>query len=113
MTRCQFYLRFNCQKNTVLEGDKNIVPHFVKSPGELYPLPKVLSRAPNACLFYMPCIISPDGQRHIQLLSNKDGIVTPMVLDYERSTNRLLVVNRSDITFLYDVSRGKYNHNTT
>jgi hypothetical protein len=39
---------------------KNIVPHFVMSRGELYTLPKVLSRAPNLCLFYMPCIILGD-----------------------------------------------------
>ena len=52
-------------------------------------------------------VISPDGQRHRQLLSNKDGLVNPMVLDYDRSTDRLLVVNQSDIAFLYDVSRGQ------
>jgi DNA-binding beta-propeller fold protein YncE len=52
-------------------------------------------------------VISPDGQRHKQLLSSKDGLVEPHVLDYERSTNKLLVVNRSDIAFLFDVSRGQ------
>ena len=50
-------------------------------------------------------VISPDGQRHRQLLSSNDGLVIPQVLDYERSTNRLLVVNKSDTAFLYDVSR--------
>jgi hypothetical protein len=38
-------------------------------------------------------VISPDGQRHRQLLFNRDGLVNPMVLDYDRSTDRLLVVN--------------------
>ena len=52
-------------------------------------------------------VISPDGQRHKQLLSSKDGLVNPHVLDYERSTNKLLVVNRRDIAFLFDVSRGQ------
>jgi hypothetical protein len=52
-------------------------------------------------------VISPDGQRHRQLVSSKDGIVKPNVLDYERSTNMLLVVNQSGIAFLYDVSRGQ------
>jgi DNA-binding beta-propeller fold protein YncE len=52
-------------------------------------------------------VISPDGQRHKQLLSSKDGLVEPHVLDYERSTNKLLVVNRRDIAFLFDVSRGQ------
>jgi hypothetical protein len=40
-------------------------------------------------------------------LSSKDGLVLPKVLDYERSTNRLLVVNQSDTAFLFDVSRGQ------
>jgi hypothetical protein len=52
-------------------------------------------------------VISPDGERHKQLLSSKDGLVNPHVLDYERSTNKLLVVNRNDIAFLFDVSRGQ------
>ena len=52
-------------------------------------------------------VISPDGQRHKQLLSSKDGLVQPHVLDYERSTNRLLVVNKSGTAFLFDVSRGQ------
>jgi hypothetical protein len=46
-------------------------------------------------------VISPDGQRHRQLLSSKDGLVKPRVLDYERSTSRLLVTDKSDIAFLY------------
>jgi DNA-binding beta-propeller fold protein YncE len=52
-------------------------------------------------------VSSPDVQRHKQLLSSKDGLVEPHVLDYERSTNKLLVVNRSDTAFLFDVSRGQ------
>ena len=50
-------------------------------------------------------VISPDGQRHRQLLSNKDGLVSPIVLDYDRSTNNLLVVNDSGTAFLFDVTR--------
>ena len=50
-------------------------------------------------------VISSDGQRHRQLLSNKDGLVDPVVLDYDRSTNNLLVVNDSDTAFLFDVTR--------
>ena len=52
-------------------------------------------------------VISPDGQRHRQLLSTTDGLVEPRVLDYDRSTDRLLVVNQSGIAFLYDVSKRK------
>ena len=32
-------------------------------------------------------VISSDGQRHRQLLSNKDGLMSPVVLDYDRSTS--------------------------
>ena len=52
-------------------------------------------------------VISPDGQRHRQLLSSKDGLSYPCVLDYDRSTNRLLVVNKSSTAFLFDVTRGQ------
>ena len=50
-------------------------------------------------------VISSDGQRHRQLLSSKDGLVRPAVLDYNRSTNNLLVVNDNDTAFLFDVTR--------
>jgi DNA-binding beta-propeller fold protein YncE len=52
-------------------------------------------------------VISPDGQRHRQLLSSKDGLSYPHVLDYDRSTNRLLVVNNSSSAFLFDVTKGQ------
>ena len=51
-------------------------------------------------------VISPDGQLHRQLLSPKDGLSHPIVLDYDRYTNSLLVVNRSSTAFLFDVTRG-------
>jgi DNA-binding beta-propeller fold protein YncE len=52
-------------------------------------------------------VISPDGQRHRQLLSSKDGLSYPRLLDYDKSTNRLLVVNKSGTAFLFDVTRGQ------
>jgi DNA-binding beta-propeller fold protein YncE len=52
-------------------------------------------------------VFSPDGQRHRQLLSSKDGLSYPRVLDYDRSTNRLLVVNNSRTAFLFDVTVGQ------
>jgi len=51
-------------------------------------------------------VISHDGQRHRQLVSSKDGLSHPIVLDYDKSTNRLLVVNESSAAFLFDVTRG-------
>jgi WD40 repeat protein len=52
-------------------------------------------------------VISPDGQRHRQLLSSKDGLINPRVLYYDRSTNRLLVGNNSSAAFLFDVATGR------
>ena len=52
-------------------------------------------------------VISPDGQRHRQLLTSNDGLSCPRVLDYDKSTNRLLVVNQNSTTFLFDVTRGQ------
>ena len=52
-------------------------------------------------------VISSDGKRHRQLLSYKDGLRNPRVLDYDRSTNRLLVVKQSRSAFLFDVTRGQ------
>jgi hypothetical protein len=52
-------------------------------------------------------VISPDGQRHRQLLSPTDGLSAPNVLNYDQSTNRLLVVNQSSTAFLFDVTRGQ------
>ena len=52
-------------------------------------------------------LFSPDGQRHRQLLSDKDGLANPNVLDYDKSTDRLLVVNNGITAFLFDVARGQ------
>jgi DNA polymerase III psi subunit len=49
-------------------------------------------------------VISPDGQRHRQVLSAGDGLVNPRVLDYDKATNRLLVVNESESAFLFEVT---------
>ena len=51
-------------------------------------------------------VISPDGQHHRQLLASKDGLPYPHVLDYDTSTNRLLIVNKRSTAFLFDVTRG-------
>jgi DNA-binding beta-propeller fold protein YncE len=53
-------------------------------------------------------VISPDGKHHRQLLSSMDGLSCPIVLDYDKSDNRLLVVNHQGSTaFLFDVTRGQ------
>ena len=52
-------------------------------------------------------VISPDGQRHRQVLSAGDGLVNPRVHDYDKATNILLVVNESESAFLFEVTRRK------
>ena len=52
-------------------------------------------------------VISSDGQRHRQLLFDKVDQEYPTVLDCNRSTNRLLVVNLERTAFLFDVTRGQ------
>ena len=52
-------------------------------------------------------VISPDGQRNSQLLSSKDGLKEPRVLDYDKYINRLLVVNTNGTAFLFDVTVGQ------
>jgi DNA-binding beta-propeller fold protein YncE len=52
-------------------------------------------------------VISPDGQRHRQLLSSTDGLSVPVVLDYNKYTNRLLVVNKRSTAFMFDVTVGQ------
>ena len=41
-------------------------------------------------------VISPDGQRRRQLLSSNNDLSNPSVLDYDKSTSRLSVVNQSE-----------------
>ncbi|CAC5397610.1 unnamed protein product [Mytilus coruscus] len=48
-------------------------------------------------------VITPDGQRHRQLLSSRDGLSGPSVLHYDQSNDKLLVVNMLDKAFLFDV----------
>jgi hypothetical protein len=52
-------------------------------------------------------VISHDGQCHRQLSYSRDGLSVACVLDYDKSTNRLLVVNVSESAFLFDVTRGQ------
>ena len=58
-------------------------------------------------------VISPHGQRHRQLLSSKNGLVNPRLLEYNKSTNRLLVVNVNESAFLFDVTVGQQRKSRT
>ncbi|CAG2246605.1 unnamed protein product [Mytilus edulis] len=48
-------------------------------------------------------VISPDVQRCRQFLSREDGLSGPQVLHYDQSTNQLIVANRANHAFLFDV----------
>jgi hypothetical protein len=77
----------------VLQGPRGI---SLDNDGNLY----VVGHRSNNLM-----VISPDGQRYRQLLSSTDGLVNPFVLDYDKSTNMLLVVNEERTAFLFDVTR--------
>ncbi|XP_063397763.1 E3 ubiquitin-protein ligase TRIM71-like [Mytilus trossulus] len=48
-------------------------------------------------------VISTDGQRYRQLLSEKDGLHCPSAVEYDRTNNKLLVADRYGSAFVYDV----------
>ncbi|XP_063448398.1 uncharacterized protein LOC134727931 [Mytilus trossulus] len=48
-------------------------------------------------------VISSDGRRYRQLLSKKDGLDSPTVVEYDQSNNKLLVANNFGNTFVYEV----------
>ncbi|XP_063400761.1 uncharacterized protein LOC134685195 [Mytilus trossulus] len=50
-------------------------------------------------------IISPDGQKHRELLTTKDGLDNPWSINFEKETNQLLVANRYSKAFLFNVTR--------
>jgi DNA-binding beta-propeller fold protein YncE len=98
VTCCDLHgtIQWEFKDERVLQGPFGI---SVDNDGNLY----VVGYSTNSVV-----VISPDGQRHRQLLSSKDGLSKPTVLDYDKSTNRLLVVNESSTAaFLFDVTRGQ------
>ncbi|CAC5389025.1 unnamed protein product [Mytilus coruscus] len=51
-------------------------------------------------------VISPDGNKHIVLLSGKDGLKQPQALFFDRKNNNLLISNKTNDAFIYNVSNG-------
>ena len=91
MTCCDLHgtTQWKFKDNRVLRGPLGI---SVDNDGNVY----VVGFSSNNVV-----VISPDGQRHSQLSSSNDGL---RVLDYDRSTNRLLVSNESSTACLFDVT---------
>jgi DNA-binding beta-propeller fold protein YncE len=79
----------------VLEDPRGI---YVDNNGNVYVV---------GCISNNAVVFSPDGQRHRQMLSSEDDLVSPRVLDYDKSTNVLLVVNESESAFLFEVTMGQ------
>ncbi|CAG2231469.1 unnamed protein product [Mytilus edulis] len=48
-------------------------------------------------------VISPDGQRHREVLTANDGLFNPVALHYSGLNNQLLVANFNDTAFLFDL----------
>ncbi|XP_063448254.1 uncharacterized protein LOC134727794 [Mytilus trossulus] len=53
----------------------------------------------------MVVVISPDGTKHRVLLSKKDGIKNPQALCFDQKSNKLLIANKCNDAFLYNVSK--------
>ncbi|XP_052081879.1 uncharacterized protein LOC127719680 [Mytilus californianus] len=49
-------------------------------------------------------VLSADGQQNRQLLSEKDGLLKPYAICYDKNKNRLLIFNRKNTGFLFDVA---------
>ena len=77
----------------VLQGSRGI---SVDNDGNVYVV---------GCSSNNVVVISPDGQHHRQVLYAGDGLMNSRVLDYDKATNRLLVVNKSESAFLFEVTR--------
>jgi DNA-binding beta-propeller fold protein YncE len=95
----------NTNSNTVICCDLHGTTQWeLKGNRDLY-YPLGISVDTDGNMYVVGCqsnnvmVISPDVQRHRQLLTSKDGLGSPRVLDYDRSTNRLLVVNQSSTLF--------------
>jgi hypothetical protein len=103
VTRCDSYgtTQWRFRDTRVLQGPLGI---SVDNDGNVYVVGHISSNV---------VVISPDGQRHRELLSSKDGLTQPTVLDYDKSTNILLVVNQTSTAFLFDVTRGQYEKSRT
>ncbi|XP_071123422.1 uncharacterized protein [Mytilus edulis] len=48
-------------------------------------------------------VISPDGQRHREVLTASDGLMIPVSLHYSGQNNQLLVANFSNTAYTFDV----------
>ena len=61
-------------------------------------------------LLFSYCPLVTSNRKAVQLLFTTNNLLVdlsyPRVLNYDQSTNRLLVVNRGGTAFLFDITRG-------
>jgi hypothetical protein len=101
----------NCDTHTVTCCDLHGTTQWEFNDEHVLQGPRGISVDQDGNVYVAGCIsnnivvFSPDGKRHRQVLFTKDGLLNPFVLDYDISTNRLLIVNDSDSAFLFDVTR--------
>ena len=101
----------NCDSDTVTCCDLHGTTQWEFNDEHVLVDPRGITVDNNGNVYVVGCssnnvvVISPDGQRHRQELSSGDGLVKPRALDFDKSTNRLLVVNESESAFLFEVTR--------
>jgi DNA-binding beta-propeller fold protein YncE len=103
----------SCNSDTVTCCDLHDTTQWEFKDERILEDPRGISVDNNGNVYVVGCIsdnvvvFSPDGQRHRQMLSSEDGLVSPRALDYDKSTNMLLVVNQSESAFLFEVTVGQ------
>ena len=103
----------SCNSDTVTCCDLHDTTQWEFKDKRILEDPRGISVDNNGNVYVVGCIsdnvvvFSPDGQRHRQMLSSENGLVSPRVLDYDKSTNMLLVVNQSESAFLFEVTVGQ------
>ena len=101
----------NCNSHTVTCCDLHGTTQWEFNDEHVLVDPRGITVDNNGNVYVVGCssnnvvVISPDGHRHRQVLSSGDGLVKPRALDYDKYTNRLLVVNESESAFLFEVTR--------
>ena len=102
----------DCRTHTVTCCDLHGTTQWEFNDKRVIPYPHGITVDNDGNVYVTSCkhnvvVISPDGRRHRQLLFEKYGPWYPNVLDYDISTNRLLVACRGCTTYLFDVKRGQ------
>jgi hypothetical protein len=101
----------NCASHTVTCCDLHGTTQWEFNDEHVLVDPRGITVDNNGNVYVVGCssnnvmVFSPVGQRHRQVLSSGDGLVQPRALEYDKSTNKLLVVNESESAFLFEVTR--------